>query len=35
MSAFLAQIDIFAADSVPELMDQMQLFAEEVRPKVS
>jgi hypothetical protein len=25
----------FAANSVGELMDQMQLFAEEVRPKVT
>lgn len=25
----------FAANSVPELMDQMQMFAEEVRPKIS
>jgi alkanesulfonate monooxygenase SsuD/methylene tetrahydromethanopterin reductase-like flavin-dependent oxidoreductase (luciferase family) len=25
----------FAANSVPELMDQMQIFAEEVRPKIS
>src|SRR5262249_4506062 len=24
----------FAVDSVPELLDQMQIFAEEVRPKV-
>jgi alkanesulfonate monooxygenase SsuD/methylene tetrahydromethanopterin reductase-like flavin-dependent oxidoreductase (luciferase family) len=25
----------FAANSVPELLDQMQMFAEEVRPKVT
>ena len=25
----------FAANSVPELMDQMQMFAEEVRPKIT
>jgi hypothetical protein len=24
----------FAADSVPELLDQMQMFAEEVRPRI-
>ena len=24
----------FAANSVPELLDQMQMFAEEVRPKI-
>jgi alkanesulfonate monooxygenase SsuD/methylene tetrahydromethanopterin reductase-like flavin-dependent oxidoreductase (luciferase family) len=25
----------FAANSVPELLDQMQMFAEEVRPKIA
>ncbi len=25
----------FAANDVPELLDQMQMFAEDVRPKIS